>query len=111
VNSAVENGVKPVMNAGVRFKLLDGSVVALKKDCSCADHDGPHWLYADALWKRRNAELGQLARDERAPADRRFFAMQGMAVEESARLNAKLVCMRRLHISEILYDKPESARS
>ena len=27
----------------------DGSIVELEKDCDCRGHDGPHWLFENAV--------------------------------------------------------------
>lgn len=38
-------------------RLEDGSIVTLEKDCSCIDHQGPHWLHSDHLFRQLNLQL------------------------------------------------------
>ncbi|MEZ0396815.1 MAG: hypothetical protein ABWK53_10360 [Anaerolineales bacterium] len=40
----------------VSFLLDDGRVVVAEKDCGCLPeiHSGPHWLYMDDYYKRKN---------------------------------------------------------
>ena len=30
-------------------QLQDGSLITLERDCACLTHEGPHWLYMDAM--------------------------------------------------------------
>ncbi len=86
----------------MKFELLDGRIVEAKKDCSCSDHEGPHWVYANELWKRRNDELRAVALDPTLEPQRRYFAIQGLAMEERARLVDKLNCMQSAGINRII---------
>ena len=79
-----------VMNT-IKFELTDGTVVVAAKDCECADHAGPHWLHADERWKASNQALLELA-ETGSTATQRYFAAQGVAVEESARLASERNC-------------------
>lgn len=41
----------------LKYRLIDGRIVAAEKDCQCVTHDGPHWVHQDDLWKSRNREF------------------------------------------------------
>jgi hypothetical protein len=73
-------------------RLEDGSIVTLEKDCSCTDHDGPHWLHSDRLFHRLNLQL--LGPDQ--------LQTRTFAIEEQARLSRKLSIMKAKHIAELL---------
>ena len=74
----------------MQFRLQDGSLVGPPKDCSCATHEGPHWLYADDLYREANQKLLQSG------------CTSGFAIEEQARLQSKLNRMDAKRIVEIL---------
>ena len=74
----------------MQFRLKDGSVVELPKDCSCVTHKGPHWLYADDLYREANQKLLQSG------------CTSAFAIEEQARLRSKLNRMNAKGITEIL---------
>lgn len=38
----------------VQVRLENGSIVDLPKDCTCMNHDGPHWLAMDHFWANQN---------------------------------------------------------
>lgn len=74
----------------MRAKLVDGTVVILTKDCECITHDGPHWIYADELWARRNRELLEQGN------------ITGFIHEELARLEEKQWHFEKYGIQELL---------
>ena len=88
----------------MKFKaeLTNGQIVALKKDCDCLTHDGPHWLHANLLWKQRNLRIldsdGQLA---------------GLAFarEEAARLRQLEWEFRQRHIARLIPLDAEAERA
>jgi hypothetical protein len=71
-------------------RLTDGSVVAMKKDCDCRNHDGPHWLYMDSLWRAGNEQL------------RINGNIRGFIVTDLARVKQKRWHMEREKIVEII---------
>ncbi|MCD2452043.1 MAG: hypothetical protein Q8K07_15825 [Methylicorpusculum sp.] len=73
-------------------KLEDGSIVTLEKDCSCTDHDGPHWLHSDRLFRQLNLQL----------LGSNNLQTQAFAMEEQARLTRKLSIMKAKRIAELL---------
>ena len=74
----------------MRFKLADGTIVEAVKDCGCVDHDGPHWLYMDDLWKASNQKLRDAGN------------VRGFIVAELHRLKEKRFSMERQRIDEII---------
>ena len=74
----------------MQFRLKDGSIVDLPKDCSCVTHEGPHWLHADDLYHEANQKLLLAG------------CASGFAIEEQARLQSKLNRMDAKGIVEIL---------
>lgn len=73
-------------------RLEDGSIVTLEKDCGCTDHDGPHWLHSDHLFRQLNLQL-------LGPNN---LQTQAFAIEEQARLTRKLSIMKAKRIAELL---------
>ncbi len=76
----------------MKARLENGSIVTLEKDCSCIDHEGPHWLHSDHLFHQLNLQLlgpGQLQ-------------TKAFAIEEQARLTRKLSIMKAKRIAELL---------
>lgn len=72
----------------VYAKLRNGERVLLAKDCDCADHEGPHWLYANDKWREANVKLEEIAAG--ADVEKAYYARLGVISEESARLDARL---------------------
>lgn len=72
----------------IRFmaELTTGEVVELVKDCGCLVHQGPHWIDVDEMDRRSNKEI----------LDRGCW--RGFVIEDLARLQRKLVWMKRLGI-------------
>jgi len=73
-------------------RLEGGSIVTLEKDCSCIDHEGPHWLHSDQLFRQLNLQL----------LGPNMFQTQAFAIEEQARLSRKLSIMNAKRIAELL---------
>lgn len=73
-------------------RLDDGSIVTLEKDCSCLDHDGPHWLHSDRMFRQLNLQL----------LGPNMLQTQAFAIEEQARLSRKLSIMKARRIAELL---------
>lgn len=76
----------------MKARLDDGSIVTLEKDCSCIDHEGPHWLHSDHLFRQLNLQL-------LGPS---MLQTQAFATEEQARLTRKLSIMKAKRIAELL---------
>lgn len=76
----------------MKARLEDGSIVNLAKDCSCIDHEGPHWLHSDRLFRQLNLQL-------LGPS---MLQTQAFAIEEQARLTLKLSMMKAKRIAELL---------
>lgn len=74
----------------VYYRLADGSVVVAAKDCTCRDHDGPHWLHDNDMWRASNAQL------------RAIGNIRGFIVADLARVQEKRWYMEREHIDEII---------
>ncbi|MCD2453645.1 hypothetical protein GO003_025025 [Methylicorpusculum oleiharenae] len=76
----------------MKARLEDGSIVTLEKDCRCIDHEGPHWLHSDHVYRQLNLQLlGQ-----------GMLQTQAFAIEERARLTRKLSIMKAKRIAELL---------
>jgi hypothetical protein len=80
----------------MRARLTTGEVVTLDKDCTCAAHEGPHWLYVDAT-ERTEASKAMKAQD-----------LFELIFIEQARLQAKVWHMKRQGIVELIPDGPEA---
>ena len=80
----------------MRARLTNGEVVTLEKDCTCAAHNGPHWLYLDEM--------------ERAEASRATKAQDLFEVIfiEQARLQSKRWNMERQGIVELIPEVVEA---
>lgn len=76
----------------VKARLEDSSIVTLEKDCSCSDHEGPHWLHSDHLFRQLNLQL----------LGPNMLQTQAFAIEEQARLTRKLSIMKAKRIAELL---------
>jgi hypothetical protein len=76
----------------MKARLEDGSIVTLEKDCSCIDHEGPHWLHSDHLFRQLNLQL--LGRGQ--------LPTMAFTIEEQARLSRKLSIMKAKRIAELL---------
>jgi hypothetical protein len=74
----------------VYYRLIDGSTVVAVKDCTCRDHDGPHWLYYNDLWRASNEQL------------RAVGNFRGFIVADLARVQEKRWEMERQRIDEII---------
>lgn len=74
----------------MNIRLMDGRVVATVNDCACLTHDGPHWLYANDLWRIANQRLYDAGN------------LQGYLIAEIARLHEKSWYMEREQIEEII---------
>ncbi len=74
----------------MEIRLTDGSIVVAAKDCTCCNHDGPHWLYDNDLWRASNSRL-------RAAGN-----IRGFIVEDLARVREKRWYMERNKIEEII---------
>jgi hypothetical protein len=77
----------------MQFRLKGGAIVDSVKDCSCVTHEGPHWLYADTLYREANQRLLSASNP---------FAPSGFAIEEQVRLQTRLNIMNAKGIVEIL---------
>jgi len=76
----------------IRFLLVSGEVVTAGQDCGCRNHNGPHWLYINDLWRKRNQELLNGGN------------VRGFIVEDLARIREKRWYMETRHIVEILQE-------
>jgi 2C-methyl-D-erythritol 2,4-cyclodiphosphate synthase len=74
----------------MKLKLTDGMTIEAEKDCMCQDHDGPHWLYMNDLWRASNERL------------RAIGNIRGYIVAEIPRLAEKRHEMTSRGITEIL---------
>lgn len=74
----------------VKYRLADGSIVVAAKDCTCSDHDGPHWLYINDHWRASNERL------------RSAGNIRGFLHEDLPRVRQKRFEMERQHIVEII---------
>jgi len=100
----------------MKARLTNGTIVTLEKDCGCIIHDGPHWLHADAVWKRLNNEhkdkLGRRIEELMAAKEALRqpdiwnveLAWRAYAKEEQMRLAEKLRNMECLGIEELLLE-------
>lgn len=77
----------------------DGTRFTLEKDCNCASHDGPHWIYMDRLWRDKNKALLDPAGKTLSQC---YFGTLGFATEEAARLDAKAAAFRSYGIVRII---------
>lgn len=89
----------PRERAVTGFVLRDGRIIAPEKDCTCRRHEGPHWLYHDAVWRKMNRAL----LDDTGDPVRNALGRIAFPREESARLREKMFQMRRRGIERILY--------
>lgn len=80
-------------------KLPDGTLIQLKKGCGCIDHNVPHWVHVDQLWRDSNRKL--MSADGKT-AVQHYYGLQGFAIEEAARLQAKLADFRANGIVELV---------
>ena len=87
------------MNTYTCARLTTGQIVPLRKDCECITHAGPHWLYADASWRKAN----------RLPDSPSMLALYGHAQEEIARLRELRWAMEREGIAQLLTDEDLTA--
>lgn len=83
------------------FAVKATGVIELVKDCDCADHDGPHWLYANNKWRDANARLREQAKSG-LPGS--LYAFNGAMVEEIARLDARLCAFKNYGIERVFYE-------
>lgn len=73
----------------MRAEFKDGVVKELPKDCSCLDHNGPHWVYADHLYRTQN---------------RKISCFESRAKEEVKRLERKRGAMVAKGIVQLFID-------
>ena len=78
----------------MKARLKSGEIVTLEKECSCINHNEPHWVHMDGIWKKNNWREG--------PQGRTFLWCMGVAQEESVRLKEKLREMERRGIVELI---------
>lgn len=74
----------------MEIRLTDGSTVVAAKDCDCRNHDGPHWLHDNDMWRASNERL-------RAAGN-----IRGFIVADLARVREKHWHMERDKIVEII---------
>lgn len=71
-------------------------------DCDCIVHDGPHWIYSQFVWKKKNQRLR-----DRADASHSSLGLIAYAREESMRLKDLIREMRNRRMTDV----PEELRS
>lgn len=83
-------------------ELLDGTKTRLPKGCVCCDHNVPHWVHMDRLWRARNRELTS---GEGKTQEQHYYGLMGAAKEEDARLRSKEAAFRAAGIVRLI-DEP-----
>lgn len=85
----------------IMLELEDGSIVPAIGECDCGCipelHDGPHWLYENDIWRRRNKSMLEQAT---------FYSLLGFAQEEKLRLDELAKQMKSHNVARII--RPES---
>lgn len=93
----------------MRARLVSGEVVTLPKDCSCCDHEGPHWLHEDRIEREHNeAAIRRIEEEANAGPVDSMRKMQLVALvmhyagAEERRLKEKLRYMKGMGIAALL---------
>lgn len=97
-----------------------GEIITLPKECNCADHNEPHWVWMDKFTDndliQRRKRLLEIAEkppeswtaDERTSAMIAAFLMRQIASEQAERLSNKLKNMKRLGIVRLIPEPSDS---
>ncbi len=83
-------------------KMKSGEIVTLAKDCGCINHNEPHWVYEDRLFREMNRKLLIPKEGQHHPS---MMALHGFVIEDLARVQEKLRNMESRGIVELI-DEP-----